>query len=275
VKRLVIFLNELSCTSAPILPPYQMLPHVLETLRTIRAVRTIRSDLIVAANTSLAGVSLGDGTHSLATILRGDANKEEWRFLISLDQTSPWGAYSAFVKPGEMKEVTYNGNPATGMLWAQQNDSTVYSFAFPPDWGESRIEAQFHEMDGNGNVASTGVSIPNLSRAEHVTALRAFINDYGGVVSASTLIYEGTGFVVRMYFNDHPPPHFHVLSRRDTSDSLATCAIETLDVLKGDLSAEVRRRVRAWAETRKPDLITNWERCRTGERPFLLDDPAV
>lgn len=275
MKCLVIFLNELSCTSAPTLLPHHMLPHVLETLKAIKAARTIRSDLIVAADTSLTGVLLGDGTHSLATVLRGDAHKEEWRFVMSLNQTSPWSAYPNSVKPGVMKEVIYDGNPAIGMLWAQQNDSTVFSFAFPPDWGESQIDAQFHEMDEQGNVTSANVSIPNLSRTEHVTALHAFINNYGRVVSASTLVYEGTGFVVRMYFNDHPPPHFHVLSRRNTSDSLAKCAIETLDVLAGNLPSDVRRRVKPWAENRRPDLLTNWERCRTGERPFLLEDGDV
>jgi len=194
---------------------------------------------------------------------------------MSLNQTSPWDAYPNSVKPGVMKEVTYNGNPAIGMLWAQQNDSTVFSFAFPPDWGESQIDAQFHELDEHANVTSADVSIRNLARTEHVTALRAFIINYGRVLSTSTLVYEGAGFVVRMYFNDHPPPHFHVLSRRDTSDSLAKCTIETLDILAGELPPDLRRRVKAWAENRKADLAANWNRCRTGEHPFLLQDHDV
>jgi len=245
-----------------------LVPHVLATLRALKAAKTIRKDIVVAANERLAGVALGDGTHSLAGVLLGNAYKDEWRFMMSLDQASPWAAYP---KSWELEEVTFNGQSAVGMLWAKQNESTVFSFAFPPNWGNSHIEAQFNKMDGDANFSSVGVRIPNLSKAEHVTSHSVLINNYGGTVSSSALVYEGADFAIRMYFNDHPPPHFHVLARTNTSETLATCAIETLDVLAGDLSSDLRRRVKDWAVAQKADLITNWERCRTGKHPFLLD----
>ncbi len=77
---------------------------------------------------------------------------------------------------------------------------------------------------------------------------------------------------MRMFFNDHDPPHFHVLARRNTSETLATFHIGTLDLLSGSLNSAVRTRVEAWAEARKKDLTSNWERCRRGQRPLLATE---
>ena len=97
-------------------------------------------------------------------------------------------------------------------------------------------------------------------------------SNYGRTVSASSLIYEGNGFFIRMYAYDHNPPHFHVLLHRDTSESLAKCAIQTLDVLAGNLPSALRRPIREWASTHRPDLMQNWERCQAGNRPHLLEN---
>ena len=64
--------------------------------------------------------------------------------------------------------------------------------------------------------------------------------------------------MVRIWFNDHPPPHFHVLLRRDSSDSLARFAIETLDLLSGYVVPATRRKVQEWARGRREELMTNW-----------------
>src|SRR5690348_14215995 len=127
VKTLVIFLNELSFT-APISLD-EMRPHVLCTLAAIRTAKKVRNDLVVAGHVALSGVFLGDGTFSLSAILGGNDYKDEWRFLRSLEQSSPWSAYPGLTVPGELQEVTCGGAVATGMLWAKQNDSIVVSFA--------------------------------------------------------------------------------------------------------------------------------------------------
>jgi hypothetical protein len=272
VKSLVIFLNELSFTTANTMTPQQMLPHVLSTLKAVRDAKKVRNDIVIAGQPALASVLLGAGAHPLAAILNGDDHREEWRFLRSLAQSSPWGAYPHSERPGEFHEVSYQGQVAIGMLWAKQNDSTILSFAFPPNWSTVHVDAQFHEMDGAGDITSAEVAIPNLSMPEHVTAHRVLLENYGRTMSESSLVYDGDGFVVRMFFNDHPPPHFHVLMRRNTSETLARYAIETLDLLSGNLPSAVRKQVIEWAEENKGFLMNNWERCRAGQHPFLLQE---
>lgn len=269
MKSLVIFLNELSFSSS--ISAEEMLPHVLSALAAIRAARRLRRDIVLGGTVPFGSVLLGDGTCSLGAILRGDAYKDEWRFLRILDQSNPDDARD-LNRLGELQEVRFRGQCAIGMLWAKQNGSAILSFAFAPDWSESQVEAQFLEMDHSTAIVSADVTIPNLSKPSHVTTHRELINNYGRKISSSSLIYEGEGFVIRIWFNDHNPPHFHVLARRDTSETLARCAIATLDFLSGDLSPSTRRRVREWAAAKIDHLMEAWTRCQLGQHPFSLEE---
>jgi hypothetical protein len=57
-----------------------------------------------------------------------------------------------------------------------------------------------------------------------------------------------------MYFNDHPPPHFHVKS----NEFRAKIAIETLEVIDGALPPKQLKTVRKWAEQHQKELMRNW-----------------
>lgn len=268
MRTLVVFLNELSLASS--MSPGDMLPHVLATLAAVRAAKKVRNDLSLASQTPLTRVAFGDGTQSLATILRSAAHKDEWRSLSSLTQLSPWDSYPGLNNPGESREVVFQEKVAIGMLWANQNKSAILSFAFVPSWSKSHVRAQFHEMDGGGKLTPSEIAVPNLSKLEHVEVHHDLIANYGRELSSSSLIHEGDGFAIRIWFNDHNPPHFHVLARKDTSESLAKCAIETLDILSGGLPPILRNRVREWARDQREDLMRCWERCRIGQPPYAL-----
>jgi len=60
------------------------------------------------------------------------------------------------------------------------------------------------------------------------------------------------GMVITMYYNDHPPPHFHV--RYGSQKALV--AIATLSLLHGRLSPRVRGLVVEWAS--QPDVGTHF-----------------
>lgn len=226
---------------------------------------------MIAGHLPFTGILLGEGAHSLSAILRGDTHRDEWRFINSLDQSSPWSTYPDSERPGMHQEVTCHGGSSLGMLWAKLNSSTVFSFAFQRIWDDGELRAEYSEVDASGEISSIAVRIPNLARPEHVTAHAELIASYGRDLSASSLIHEGDGFVIRIYFNDHDPPHFHVFLRRDSIDTLARIRIGTLDVLSGDLAPALRNRVRDWARGQGHNLMMNWDRCRDHRRPFVLD----
>ena len=66
------------------------------------------------------------------------------------------------------------------------------------------------------------------------------------------------GIVVAMYFDDHPPPHFHV--RYD--EHRAILEIETAAVLFGDLPHRALGMVVEWAASHRAELDENWGRAR-------------
>jgi hypothetical protein len=72
------------------------------------------------------------------------------------------------------------------------------------------------------------------------------------------------GIVIKMYFLDHAPPHFHV----ETSDQKAKVDIETLEVIDGELSARIISDVRRWAKLHRAELVENWYKS---QRPETLD----
>ena len=66
------------------------------------------------------------------------------------------------------------------------------------------------------------------------------------------------GLIVRMYYNDHNPPHFHVLYQ----GMEAVFAIENGDILDGDLPNRAKRIIREWSSDHRGELLENWERAR-------------
>lgn len=69
------------------------------------------------------------------------------------------------------------------------------------------------------------------------------------------------GIIVLMYYNDHPPPHFHVRY----GEQKAIVDIESLAVLVGKLSPRVLGLVIEWAALHQEELIEDWERARRQE----------
>lgn len=269
MDRLPIFFNELSRLLETPVDSETLLASVRRTLTALRAVIGIRRDLLLASDVPIANISLGNERQPLGALLRGDRYKDEWRFLNSLDQRSPWSAHPATKAPKLLEEVTYLGAAAIGMTWARVNDSAVFSFGHPQNWDAEVIHAEHSTVDIAGSLQSLPVEVRNLSAPEHVEAYREIIVSYGNELSPSSLIYQTAGYVIRMYWFDHNPPHFHVLFQAGAG---AKCAIETFDVLAGRLPLGIRSQLAEWTRNHRDDLIRNWDRCQTGRHPFVVRD---
>jgi hypothetical protein len=64
------------------------------------------------------------------------------------------------------------------------------------------------------------------------------------------------GIVIRMYFDDHPPPHFHAAYQGFE----AFVRIEDGEVIHGSLPKKAARIVRTWALDHRDELMANWAR---------------
>ena len=71
------------------------------------------------------------------------------------------------------------------------------------------------------------------------------------------------GLVIRMYFNDHAPPHFHV----EYAEFKATVAIQTLTIASGKLPRRAQMLVLDWAELHQAELLENWQLCMDKQQP--------
>lgn len=69
------------------------------------------------------------------------------------------------------------------------------------------------------------------------------------------------GLVIRMYFRDHNPPHFHA----EYSGSEALIDINTLAIVSGQLPARAMGLVAEWASLHQEELQRNWKRARNFE----------
>jgi hypothetical protein len=68
------------------------------------------------------------------------------------------------------------------------------------------------------------------------------------------------GITISMYFNDHAPPHFHVIY----AEHEASMRLADLTILEGKLPSRASRLVREWAGLHAQELWANWEKARAG-----------
>ena len=71
------------------------------------------------------------------------------------------------------------------------------------------------------------------------------------------------GIAIRMYLNDHFPPHFHAVY----GENEACFTIETGMPIEGRLPNTAERLTREWASLNRDALLENWRLARLGLLP--------
>ncbi len=66
------------------------------------------------------------------------------------------------------------------------------------------------------------------------------------------------GISIKLYANDHQPPHFHAFH----GDDEVVVGIASLKVLAGRLPSPRLKDVLAWAGRHQQDLLDRWQRCQ-------------
>ena len=68
---------------------------------------------------------------------------------------------------------------------------------------------------------------------------------------AMPIISNFFGIIIRMFFNEHAPPHFHV----EYAEYKASVNIQTLEIIEGKLSRRAQELVLDWAELHQLELL--------------------
>lgn len=75
------------------------------------------------------------------------------------------------------------------------------------------------------------------------------------------------GIIIRMYYDDHNPPHFHA----HYGPHHATIAIATLAVIAGALPPRALGLVAEWAAQHQDELNIAWQKAKALEVPGHID----
>ena len=81
-------------------------------------------------------------------------------------------------------------------------------------------------------------------------------------------VSEFYGIAIYMYFDDHPPPHFHARY----AEHEAVIRIDDVSVQRGTLPPRALGLVVEWATLRKAELADAWRRAEQGQ-PVPKIDP--
>lgn len=74
------------------------------------------------------------------------------------------------------------------------------------------------------------------------------------------------GILIRMYYDDHNPPHFHALYQ----ENQATFDMDG-NILQGDFPDRQKKLVAAWAVLHKDELLANWELSKDNQSLFMIE----
>ena len=75
------------------------------------------------------------------------------------------------------------------------------------------------------------------------------------------------GIVIKMFFDDHEPPHFHV----EYAEHQAVVSIEIVALIGGTLPPRALGLVAEWAALRQEELREAWQRAKNLEPVDRID----
>jgi hypothetical protein len=74
------------------------------------------------------------------------------------------------------------------------------------------------------------------------------------------------GIIIRMFYGDHPPPHFHAV---DQGEEIKV-NIHTLEVIEGGISRRAQALVLEWAVLHRAELRQAWEAASLNQEPSKI-----
>ena len=75
------------------------------------------------------------------------------------------------------------------------------------------------------------------------------------------------GILIKMFFDDHAPPHFHA----EYGEYELVITISPIKIIKGDASKRVKSMVLEWTALHQEELLRDWELCKNMLPPFAIE----
>jgi uncharacterized membrane protein len=75
------------------------------------------------------------------------------------------------------------------------------------------------------------------------------------------------GILIKMFFDDHAPPHFHA----EYGEYELVITINPIKIIKGNAPKRVTSMVLEWAALHQEELLQDWELCKNMQSPFTIE----
>lgn len=73
------------------------------------------------------------------------------------------------------------------------------------------------------------------------------------------------GIIIRMFYDDHNPPHFHV-----NYENYSAMFNFNGNIIEGHIPTRQRKLIEAWTLLHKEELIANWKLLKENEQLFNI-----
>ena len=260
-------MNESSLPSSG-LPQAELNAAVIRMIAALRKISALADELVFGAQAPITDAPLCENYQTLAS-LTSEIDRDWWRLFKSIDSRSPLRATPHSIPPAEYEEVRVSGARSEGAEWARANSSLVLSFPWNGEFRQHTLQGVLHKLRED-EVVEEDLTIRQVSTTESVEHWREFIENYGLREAASSLIYQDARVQLRMYLNDHAPPHVHVFVPSEARRCVAKIRIDNAEFLKSELSGEIAAYVVKLVAEHMQQLSRGWERCRAGQHPIQL-----
>jgi hypothetical protein len=75
------------------------------------------------------------------------------------------------------------------------------------------------------------------------------------------------GILIKMFFDDHAPPHFHA----EYAEFKGIIGIEHLKLIEGNLPRRALELILDWAELHQSELLNDWHLCQSKKQPKKIE----
>lgn len=75
------------------------------------------------------------------------------------------------------------------------------------------------------------------------------------------------GIIIRMFFDDHAPPHFHA----EYAEYKGSIDIKKLKLIEGDLPKRALELILDWAKLHQVELLEDWKLCQAQKSPKKIE----
>ena len=75
------------------------------------------------------------------------------------------------------------------------------------------------------------------------------------------------GILIKMFFDDHAPPHFHA----EYGECELLITISPIKIIKGDGPKRVKSMVLEWTALHQEELLRDWELCKNMQPPLAIE----